>query len=223
VDAEDWDRRYAEQDLLWSAEPNNFLVEETRDLAPGRALDLAAGEGRNAIWLAEQGWEVTAVDFSPVALDRGRAIAARRGIEVRWVLDDVLAFEPGAETYDLVIVLYLQIPSNEQTAVLTKAARAVATGGTVLVVGHAVENLDGGTGGPQDAALLLRTDVTAACLREAGLDIVKEGLVTRMVDTEEGPREAIDVLVRASRLPAASRRSDRQYSPERKTPLHEAR
>ena len=79
---EDWDARYAGSLLLWTAEPNRFLVAEADGLRPGRALDLASGEGRNAVWLAERGWRVTAVDFSPVALAKARALAARRGVDV---------------------------------------------------------------------------------------------------------------------------------------------
>ena len=72
MDRHDWDARYAGEQLVWSAEPNRFLVAEVDGLTPGRALDVACGEGRNAIWLAEQGWTVTGVDFSPVALDKAR-------------------------------------------------------------------------------------------------------------------------------------------------------
>ncbi|MFE1785435.1 class I SAM-dependent methyltransferase [Streptomyces sp. NPDC059506] len=78
VDSREWDERYASRELVWGAEPNRWLVREVEDLAPGRALDLAAGEGRNALWLADRGWRVTAVDFSRTALDRGRRLAARR-------------------------------------------------------------------------------------------------------------------------------------------------
>ncbi|PLW74405.1 class I SAM-dependent methyltransferase, partial [Streptomyces sp. DJ] len=76
MDSREWDERYASRELVWGAEPNRWLVREVEDLAPGRALDLAAGEGRNALWLADRGWRVTAVDFSRTALDRGRRLAA---------------------------------------------------------------------------------------------------------------------------------------------------
>ena len=94
MDARAWDERYAATELVWSAGPNQFVESELKDLRPGRALDLAAGEGRNAIWLAEQGWEVTAVDFSLVGLDKGRAALAQRpggrDLHVEWVHADVL-------------------------------------------------------------------------------------------------------------------------------------
>jgi ubiquinone/menaquinone biosynthesis C-methylase UbiE len=75
VDSQEWDRRYAAAELVWTAEPNRFAVAELQDLPPGRALDVAAGEGRNAVWLASRGWQVTAVDFSAAGLDKGRRLA----------------------------------------------------------------------------------------------------------------------------------------------------
>ena len=86
---EDWDRRYSGRELIWTAEPNRFLVAETSDLPPGRALDVACGEGRNAIWLAERGWRVTGVDFSEVALAKAARLAASRGVEGEWIPADL--------------------------------------------------------------------------------------------------------------------------------------
>jgi 2-polyprenyl-3-methyl-5-hydroxy-6-metoxy-1,4-benzoquinol methylase len=100
MDSEKWNRRYLEKDLLWSAEPNRFLVDEVANLPPGRALDLGAGEGRNAIWLAERGWRVTAVEFADAAVERGRCIAAERGVEVEWVCSDLLEWIPELSRQD---------------------------------------------------------------------------------------------------------------------------
>jgi SAM-dependent methyltransferase len=94
MEREDWDRRYRGTELVWTAQPNRFLVQELRGLPPGRALDLGSGEGRNAVWLAEGGWKVTAVDFSPVALDKARRLAQARGVTVDWVLADLRDYEP---------------------------------------------------------------------------------------------------------------------------------
>ena len=88
MDAKAWDERYADSELVWSVEPNQFVAAECADLPPGRALDLAAGEGRNAIWLARRGWDVTAVDFSQAGLDKGRRLAGELAIE--WVCGDVV-------------------------------------------------------------------------------------------------------------------------------------
>jgi SAM-dependent methyltransferase len=197
VEREDWDRKHGEAGLLFGAEPNRFLVAEVEELAPGRALDLACGAGRNAVWLAERGWAVTGVDFSEVALANAQRLAAERGVEVEWTAADLREWEPAGETYDLVAVLYLQLPAAERRVVLARAAEAVAPGGTLLVVGHDLRNLDGGHGGPKDPAVLLTPDEVAAEL--PGLVVEKAGRVLRPVETDEGEVQAIDTLVRATR------------------------
>jgi SAM-dependent methyltransferase len=195
VRREDWDRRYAETELLWSAGPNRFLVAEVATLEPGRALDLACGEGRNALWLAELGWRVTAVDFSPVAIDKARTRAAREGRHVEFVCADLREYEPEPSAFDLVLVLYLQLPADERRRVLSRAAVAVAAGGTFLLVGHDLLNLTEGVGGPSDASVLYTPDDIVAEL--PGLEIEKaERVLREVVDSD---RPAIDALVRARR------------------------
>lgn len=197
MDSSDWNERYAAVDLVWSAEPNVFLVRETAGLTPGRALDLAAGEGRNAIWLAKQGWRVTAVDFSAVALAKGTQLAARAGVEVEWVEADLLAYEPEPAAFDLVAIFYLQLEGPERRRVLASARAALAPGGTLLIVGHDLDNLVRGHGGPQDPTRLW---VAEEAVRELpGLEIEQAGQVVRRVEAESGPVDAIDTLVRARR------------------------
>lgn len=190
---EDWDRRYAETGLLWSATPNRFLVAEVAELPRGRALDLACGEGRNALWLAELGWRVTAVDFSEVAIAKARERAEREGARVDFVCADLLEYEPEREAYDLVLVLYLHVPASERRLVLGNAAAALAPGGTFLLVGHDLSNPSEGVGGPSDRALLYTHDDIVAEL--PGLEIEKAERVLRDVEGEDRP--AIDALVRA--------------------------
>ena len=85
VNRDDWNRRYEGAELVWTARPNRFLVAEAAGLVPGRALDLACGEGRNAVWLAEQGWQATGVDFSGVALGKAQLLAESRSVQVEWL------------------------------------------------------------------------------------------------------------------------------------------
>lgn len=193
----DWDRRYSGQDLVWGAGPNHFVAQEVTGLAPGRAVDLGAGEGRNAIWLAEGGWQVTAVDFSAAGLARAERLAAERSVTVEWVHADLLAWEPASRGYDLVLIAYLHLPSAGLSRVFRAAAAAVAPGGTLLVIGHDRDNLARGHGGPQDPDRLYTPGLVTAEL--AGLDVSQAGQVTRAVRTPEGERTAIDTLVRASR------------------------
>jgi SAM-dependent methyltransferase len=195
VDQDEWDKRYAGAELLWSAEPNVFVARELASLPPGRALDLGAGEGRNSIWLASQGWTVTAVDFSKVALDRGAALAERAGAGVDWVQADLRRYEPAPASYDLVLVVYLQFAEPDLRHVLTAARSAVTPGGTVFVIGHDRTNISDGYGGPQDPERLYTPEQITAGLD--GLMIIAAERVTRAVATPEGERTAIDTLVRA--------------------------
>lgn len=191
-----WNQRYAGRELIWTAAPNQFLVAEVESLSPGRALDLGCGEGRNAVWLAEQGWNVTAVDFSDVGVGKGREMAANRGVEVDWVVEDLNSYQPQGGGFDLVIDFYIHLPPDQRQALTRKGATAVAPGGTLLIVGHHLDNLETGYGGPQDPELLHRPDVISSGL--ADLAVVKAKRVERVVETDGSSVVAIDSLVRAT-------------------------
>jgi SAM-dependent methyltransferase len=188
--------------LVWSAGPNRFLSEEVGGLPPGRALDLGAGEGRNAIWLAERGWDVTAVDFSRVGIEKGAEIARARGVAVKWVVEDLLNYNPEPGAFDLVILLYIHLPGEEWIQVLTSASSGVLPGGTLLVIGHDSANIANGVGGPQDASVLYNAAGVVSTLK--GFDIIHAGQVLRPVATDDGERNAIDVLVRAVARPVGT-------------------
>lgn len=197
MDRADWNRRYAGTELLWTAEPNRFLVEETVGLTPGRALDLACGEGRNAVWLAERGWRVSGVDFADVAIEKARELAFRRGVDVEWIVADVLGYEPEAGAFDLVAVVYLQLDEADRRIALPRAARAVAADGVFVFVAHDVRNLAEGHGGPSDPAVLYSPSDVVAHLD--GLAVERAETVIRPVETPDGERQALDVIVRATR------------------------
>jgi SAM-dependent methyltransferase len=198
MDATGWDERYRASDLVWSAGPNAFVAKAFAERSPGRALDLAAGEGRNALWLAERGFEVEAVEFSAVAIEKGRRLAEHRGVEVTFTQADLLA-EPVLEPADVVIVAYLQLTEADSSTAHRLAARAVAPGGELFVIAHAPRNLTDGHGGPPSADVLPSLAHLRAAAESEGLvvDVAEE--VTRELDTPDGPRTAIDVLVRAHR------------------------
>lgn len=202
MDAAAWDARYATSELVWSVGPNAFVVDEITGSVPGRALDLAGGEGRNALWLAEQGWDVELVEFSAVALEKARSIAGARGVVLRTTLADVTDISGGAEIApaDLVLVCYLQLLAQPFAAALRFAASCVAPGGTLLVIAHERDNLEHGHGGPPDAAYLPTVADVLAAIDGAGLEIERSGQIRRPVDTPQGPRDAIDLMVRARRL-----------------------
>jgi SAM-dependent methyltransferase len=210
MDADAWNARYDSAELVWSGEPNQFLPPEVAELQPGTALDLACGEGRNAIWLATRGWTVTGVDFSSTGIDKARRLASERGVEVAFGVADATSWEPPPGGFDLVLVFYLQLPADERRAAITTAVRSLAPGGTFLLVAHDLLNLSEGYGGPQEAVVLTTAegvvDDMAAASIEHGLelDVERAERVDRAVPTPEGERIAIDTLVRARRLPTVS-------------------
>jgi SAM-dependent methyltransferase len=205
MDRSVWDRRYAAGAFVWTVRPNRLLVQETQAFPPGRALDLACGEGRNAVWLAEQGWRVTGVDFSQVGLEKARRLAAARGVEGDWVAADLLEYRPEPRAFDLVLVLYLQVPATEREPILRAAADAVADGGTFLVIAHDSRNLRDGHGGPQRADVLYTADDVVRDIDGSGLLIERAERVQRPVETPDGVRVALDALVRGRALRSASR------------------
>lgn len=196
MDRTAWDERYASKDYLWTVEPNRFVQQHVAQLTPGTAIDLATGEGRNAVWLAGQGWQVTAVDFSPVGLDKARRLAADHDVDVEWVEADVTAYQPSA-TFDLVLVAYLQLSTPQRVEVLRRAAGWVARGGTMLVVAHDRSNVTEGHGGPPSPEVCYDVDETVAAL-EGLIPSVAE-VARRPVQTDEGERVALDTVVVAMR------------------------
>ncbi|WP_104138450.1 cyclopropane-fatty-acyl-phospholipid synthase family protein [Cryobacterium sp. Y62] len=134
-----WENRYRESDRAWSGSANAALEREADDLTPGTALDLGSGEGGDALWLAQNGWSVTAVDISPTALARGEAAAAKAGLtgRIRWITADLATWQPDGP-FDLVTAHFLQSPVPlPREVILHRAAATVVPGGVLLVVGHA--------------------------------------------------------------------------------------
>lgn len=204
MDSSAWDSRYAGEQLVWSTGPNVWVEEVCADLPVGRVLDIAAGEGRNALWLAGHGWEAVALDFSPVAVERSKSLAAGR---LRECEGDFTAYVADARDlpaldgpFDLVLVVYLHLPAAERRVTLTSAAECLAPGGRLLVVGHDRDNLEHGVGGPQDAAILLTPGEVAADLEGSGLVVLRAETVERQVEPGHGQRTAaLDTLVLAQR------------------------
>jgi len=138
-----WDERYGQADRIWSGNPNPQLVAEASDLPAGRALDVGCGEGADAIWLAERGWQVTGVDISQVALDRAARHAEAAGVadRVTWLRADLTDGTSPGSGFDLVSAQYLHLPGEQRVPLFRGLAEAVGPGGTFLVVGHHPDDL----------------------------------------------------------------------------------
>lgn len=167
---DEWQRRYLAADRVWSGQANQWLVETVSHLPPGAALDLAAGEGADAIWLARHGWRVTAVDFAATALERGKMAAEDAGVadRITWLCEDLATWHP-ADRFDLVSVQYLHGPPSVRAAVHALAWRATA--GTLVIVGHDPHNLIEGHGGPPDPAVLYTPQEVLVALELSATDL----------------------------------------------------
>jgi SAM-dependent methyltransferase len=192
----EWDDRYAQAAAasasVWSLEPNAWVAATVGSLEPGSAVDLGAGEGRNALWLASLGWEVTAVDFSSVGLATGASRAASLGLDIEWVTADATTFV-APDQVDLVVAAYLQLPAPAVARALGNAIGYLAPGGTIAVIGHDLDNLTRGVGGPQDPAVLYTVDALLEIARD--LDIVE----CRQYERRTPAGIAIDAILVAGR------------------------
>lgn len=193
VDAAAWDERYRATEMLWSAGPNQFVASRLSEREPGRGVDLGSGEGRNAIWLADLGWEMVAVDFSAVAVERGRS----RSDLVTFVEADVFTWEPEPEALglDLVLIAYLQVESSRLESLVRKSSTWLGPGGELFMIGHDLSNLDEGVGGPQVPEILWELDVILEWLGD--LRVVEGGVIKRPVEVDADIRYARDTLIRA--------------------------
>ena len=192
TDATGWDERYRASPQLWSRGPNTFVAERLADAKPGVGLDLACGEGRNTVWLASLGWDMTGVDFSQVAIDRAQAADPTS----TWVVADVAAWEPD-DLFDLVLVAYLHLPSPVMRELLIRAADWLAPGGEVFLVGHDRSNLEEGYGGPQDPDVLWNVHEIVDLF--TGMRVVEAGVADRPVESDGDIVFAKDALVRLRR------------------------
>jgi SAM-dependent methyltransferase len=200
MDRQGWDARYAGTESTFTAEPNRLVAANVADLPPGRALDLATGEGRHAVWLAARGWHVVAVDFSGVGLGRAQDRARAEGVRVAFAQADVvgLRFPPGR--FDLVLAAFFHPRPPERAALYRGIGTALAPGGMLLLVSYDLANLAEGSGGPKDPDVLLQPAVFAAELRELGLDIRRADSVRLRVPGADGQEvDVVDAVISATR------------------------
>lgn len=199
----DWDLRYSGEQV-WSGRPNVSLVVETAALPAARALDVGAGEGGDAVYLAEQGWTVTASDISARALDRVAAAAARRGVSVRLIHADANARDPfGAEQYDLVTAHYASIPRRSDQRAIGNLLGAVAPGGSLLVVSHDLaamrEAIAEGSAAAHDPDAYVRVEDVADALARSPQWVI-DVYETRPRPAGAASHHVSDVILRAHRV-----------------------
>lgn len=196
-DASVWDERYRQAQgapgaRLWSAQPARIVADTVSAWKPGRALDLATGDGRTAIWLATQGWSVTGVDFSAEAIELARSHAADQGALVNWLVADAVSWVP-EDRFDLVTIMYLHLPEADLRRVLARAAGWVAPGGHLLVLGHDRANIEAGAPGPTNPDVLYTPELLSSAvgaLVGAGRVLRCETVRRDLATDPEGPDDA---------------------------------
>jgi 2-polyprenyl-3-methyl-5-hydroxy-6-metoxy-1,4-benzoquinol methylase len=194
-----WDERYASKDAIWSGNPSAHLVRIASELKPGSALDMGAGEGADAIWLARQGWKVTAMDVSQVALDRAaRAAGSDLNERITWQQTDALTWEPQPDRYDLVTAHYVHLTPADLEVLHHKLAASVRPGGTLLIVGHHPSDADVVPRPEHLVALMVPAEKMAALFDPAAWEIEATN-ASRVVEHDGKPLTLHDAVVHAVR------------------------
>jgi 2-polyprenyl-3-methyl-5-hydroxy-6-metoxy-1,4-benzoquinol methylase len=179
-----WDERYSAEAFVFGTEPNRWLASQAPRIAPGgRVLCLGEGEGRNAVWLAGQGFRVEAVDGSAVGLEKARRLAAERGVAIGTTVMDLADFRPGPDPFDAVVLVFLHLPPGLREAVHRAAEASLRPAGVMIVEGFTPEQLPLTSGGPKQPDMLY----TAALLRGDFAGISWDVLEESRVELDEGP------------------------------------
>lgn len=196
-----WDERYATSDRIWSGKPNQQLVDEVADQEPGTAMDVGCGEGADAVWLARQGWTVTGVDVSGVALERAEKHAVDAGVGERtsWLRADVFAGDPLPGGFDLVSAAFVHVPPDDFDAVYGALAASVGPGGSLLVLAHHPDDVHTGLRNTELSHLLFTPDAVTRLLPEAEWEVVTSEVRTREHVKDGETFRVSDTVVRAVR------------------------
>jgi SAM-dependent methyltransferase len=199
--AAEWDARYGEQAAMWSGRPNGRLVVEAGALTPGRALDVGCGEGADAIWLARQGWRVTAIDISDVAITRARDAAAQAGVDVEWICGDAQQTALPSAAFDLVSLQYPALPKAAGEDAVRALLGAVGPGGVLLAVYHDLDDehrahMKERGFDPDD---YVGVDDLRALLGAGNTFTIEEDTVAPRVDPPPDTPHLADVVLRARR------------------------
>jgi SAM-dependent methyltransferase len=197
-----WDSKYSTDEFVYTKDVNRFVKESLSDLAPGKMIDLAGGEGRNTVFFAENGWQAENIDLSSVGLEKCQRLAAERGVSdnVFTTHASALDFESKLAPVDLGVCAYLQIPQKDLEIAITRLVENIKPGGVFFGVWHALENLKDGFGGPQDPAVLPSTESMTKLLSSLPLEISFVTNRDGQVQTKEGLKPSITLTAMAIKV-----------------------
>ena len=197
-----WDSKYSTDEYVYTKDVNRFVKESLSDLAPGKMIDLAGGEGRNTVFFAENGWQAENIDLSSVGLEKCQRLAAERGVSdnVFTTHASALDFESKLAPVDLGVCAYLQIPQKDLEIAITRLVENIKPGGVFFGVWHALENLKDGFGGPQDPAVLPSTESMTKLLSSLPLEISFVTNRDGQVQTKDGLKPSITLTAMAIKV-----------------------
>ena len=155
-----WDEKYRNSQFVYGTSPNDFLRENVHHFVPrGKILCIAEGEGRNAVWLAELGFKITAVDASEIGLEKGRSLAKSKGVSVHWIQADLQHYDPGKQIWDGVVAIFAHLPPDLRASVHADCVESLKIGGVLLLEAYTPEQLNFKTGGPSNVDWLMSPEV----------------------------------------------------------------
>lgn len=174
-----WDQRYSSESYAYGTAPNDFLVQQVSQLPKGKVLCLGEGEGRNAVWLAEQGFDVTAIDASGVGLKKARQLAEARHVEITTIHADLEDYRIEENSWDAIVSIFCHLPPQLRTSMHHAVVTGLRHGGVYLLEAYTPEQLEYGTGGPPSAELMMDLDTLEKELQ--GLEFLYKNERTREV------------------------------------------
>lgn len=194
-----WDSKYSVDEYVYTKDVNRFVKESCSDLAPGKMIDLAGGEGRNTVFFAERGWQAENIDLSSVGLIKCQALAAEKNVSDLVITTNASAldFESKLAPVDLGVCAYLQIPQEDLASAITGLVENIKPGGVFFGVWHALENLKDGFGGPQNPDFLPSEESMTALLSSLPLEIKFVTNRDGQVQTKEGLKPSITLTAMA--------------------------
>lgn len=195
----DFDALYAGDEPVWSGEPNGALIDEIAEVEPGRVLDVGCGEGADAVWLAQRGWQVTAVDIAAAALRRAQQHAARAGVEIRWLHSGLVDAPLEPAGFDLVSAQYPALRHTPDQTAMRTLLSLVAPGGTLLFVHHADVDLAEARAHGVDPSIYVSPDDMHEALDDHWRVLVYERR-PRRITGGEGAAHTHDLVLRAQRV-----------------------